>query len=452
MTSVGLSDLDELILACRTERARAYIQEALIAYRGGAYRAAIVAAWIAVVFDLVDKLRELALAGDAQARQVMTDFDGHLAQLDAGNMQAIGKALEFEREVLTAARDKFQLFDQQQFIDLSRLRDDRNRCAHPTFQRDGVYHPSAELARTHIRNAIEHALRQPPVQGRSAIDSVIATVASEFFPKKADEARVLLEEGPLGKPTPALVNGVVDRLIWDTFTPGSPLYRKGNPVFALLAVIELHRAQAEPRVASQVRKLGEKIGDEDLPLLALIAARVPEFWNGLTNGQKNRVSLFIQNGPIRHIAVIMRHALKVGDLAETARARLAVMDAEDLAQVVAARPIAEAVGRAVELYSASQSWAEANMIADRIVLPLFEHLTPDHVRSIIRSPRERKSDIAGSRGLRLLVDAVRQQNLIPKGELDGLLQADHLGYLVEEEDGMAAVGVAPDGVEAAAEG
>jgi hypothetical protein len=450
MTTTGLSDLDELVLTCRTERARAYIQEALIAYRGGAYRAAIVSAWIAVVFDLIDKLRELDLAGDAQAKQVIGDFDKQLAQLDGGNLQAIPKALEFEREVLTTARDKFQLFDQQQFIDLSRLRDDRNRCAHPTFQREGVYQPSAELARTHIRNAIEHALRQSPVQGRSAIESVLATVASEFFPKNVDEARVLLSEGPLGKPTPALVNGVVDRLIWDLFTPGSPLYRKLNPIPALMAIIELHRAQAEPRLASQARKLGEKARDDDLPLLALLATRVPEFWNGLSEGQRNRVSTFVRNGSIRHVALIMRHAFKTDYLREPALARLAVMEAEDLAQVVAVRPSAEAVARAVELFSTAGSWPSANMIADRLILPLFDHLTPQQVRAIIRSPRERGSDLRGSGGLQWLVEAVRKQNLIPKAELNDLLREENLKFLVEEDEAQDQVAEAPVAIEAAA--
>lgn len=54
-----LQDLDELVLKCRDERARAYIREAVLCFKAGAYRSAIVATWIAVAFDVIDKIPEL---------------------------------------------------------------------------------------------------------------------------------------------------------------------------------------------------------------------------------------------------------------------------------------------------------------------------------------------------------------------------------------------------------
>ena len=59
-TNTALADLDELILLCRDDKARLYIVEAVTCYRSGAYRSAIVATWIAVCYDIIDKLRELA--------------------------------------------------------------------------------------------------------------------------------------------------------------------------------------------------------------------------------------------------------------------------------------------------------------------------------------------------------------------------------------------------------
>jgi hypothetical protein len=50
MNSVKLTDLDELILNVRDKTSRSYISEAVNAYRGSAYRAAIVATWIAVSY------------------------------------------------------------------------------------------------------------------------------------------------------------------------------------------------------------------------------------------------------------------------------------------------------------------------------------------------------------------------------------------------------------------
>jgi hypothetical protein len=58
-----LSDLDELVLRCRDEKAKKYIKEAVSCYKVGAFRSSIVSAWVAVSFDIIDKLKELSLAG-----------------------------------------------------------------------------------------------------------------------------------------------------------------------------------------------------------------------------------------------------------------------------------------------------------------------------------------------------------------------------------------------------
>jgi hypothetical protein len=63
-----LSDLDELILSCEDPRSRQYIEEAVRCYKAGAYRSSVVACWIAVAFDLVDKIKELAAGGDRRLR------------------------------------------------------------------------------------------------------------------------------------------------------------------------------------------------------------------------------------------------------------------------------------------------------------------------------------------------------------------------------------------------
>lgn len=64
MKEVRLTDLDELALKVRDRMVRSYILEAIDAYRGGAYRSSIIATWIAVTFDIISKIRELAIQGE----------------------------------------------------------------------------------------------------------------------------------------------------------------------------------------------------------------------------------------------------------------------------------------------------------------------------------------------------------------------------------------------------
>ena len=177
-----LADLDELVLSCRNKASRELIREAVLCYKAGAFRSAIVNTWIAVAFDLVEKLRELALGGDKQADQEVNHFE-----LIQGNRDFPG-ALKFERELLNKCRDQFELISALEFTDLERLAEDRNRCAHPNLVRyNEIYVPNAELVRTHLRSAIEHVLQQPPRVGKAALEQLYRDVQADYFPIGAED-------------------------------------------------------------------------------------------------------------------------------------------------------------------------------------------------------------------------------------------------------------------------
>jgi hypothetical protein len=198
---MSLGDLDELVLSCRTEEARRYVSEAVACYKAGAFRACIVAAWIAVVYDLLAKIRELALGGNAEARQITDDVAALQPRVEAGDQNAIRRSLQIERDIVHMANDKFGFFEGPQVLDLQRLQDDRNRCAHTTYQgADQPYSPSAELARAHLVHAVRHVLAAPPVQGKAATGHIIRLVESNFFPTDVDQAKVQLRAGGLVRP------------------------------------------------------------------------------------------------------------------------------------------------------------------------------------------------------------------------------------------------------------
>lgn len=119
--TTALVDLDELVLLCRDDKARLCIVEAVACYRSGAYRSAIVATWIAVCYDIIDKLRELALSGDKNAEQHIEKIERARAANDFAH------ALILERDLLKIARDQFELISHLEHIDLSRLQEDLRR-------------------------------------------------------------------------------------------------------------------------------------------------------------------------------------------------------------------------------------------------------------------------------------------------------------------------------------
>ena len=96
-------DLDELILLCRNENAKSFIQEAVQCYKGGAFRQAIVATWIAVIYDIINKFQELELTGDANAAKYLEQYE---KIKKVGDLRG---SLDFENNILKVAKEEFEL-------------------------------------------------------------------------------------------------------------------------------------------------------------------------------------------------------------------------------------------------------------------------------------------------------------------------------------------------------
>ena len=435
-----LVDLDELILRCRTERARSYLAESIESYRAGAYRAAIVTAWIAVVFDIIEKLRELATAGDAQARTEIEQFDRVHEKLNNQDKQAIARALSFEYFILDIAKDKFQLIDGQQYTDLNRLREDRNRCAHPSFQQFGTpYQPTAELVRMHIRNAASHLLVNPPIQGKFALDELKRLVASEYFPTTLEKAKTALQESSFSFPTEPLVRGFVDMLIFSFFAKADALRFQKRTLVAMRAALELQRGIAEPRLCEQVAKLVFKVDDADIMGIVAVLGEMPECWAGLTKSHHDRIAEFILRGPAEQVRRTVPYAWRIPALNQSLIKRIAEFTGDELAALIASQSTGESsapktlieviTARAVDIYTSAKNWTVANAEVERLILPLLDKMDAQHIEQIIRAPRVKGADLRGSHGFYTLLIKIAQNNSpIPVAQLLTLLREEGLNY------------------------
>ena len=86
-------------------------------------------------------------------------------------------------------QQKYEFISPIERKDLERLHEDRSLCAHPSMHSMGEpFHPTPELARCHLRNAITHLLQHPPVQGKAALQHIWDTIKSEYFPEDVKQA------------------------------------------------------------------------------------------------------------------------------------------------------------------------------------------------------------------------------------------------------------------------
>ena len=135
MFESNLVDLDELVLMVRDHNSRSYIGEAINTYRSRAYRYVLLATWIAVAYDIISKIRALAVQSDPAAGAFVTALDNWIEQNERGDPNAVQKLQAIENELLATAFRDFEFFSAQERTDLERLKSDRNLCATPHSRR-----------------------------------------------------------------------------------------------------------------------------------------------------------------------------------------------------------------------------------------------------------------------------------------------------------------------------
>jgi hypothetical protein len=424
-----LEDLDELTLRCRDEKARQYIAEAVASYRAGAFRSAIVAAWIAVCFDVIEKFRELALAGDKEAERQVQDVEVTRRTGD------LTRALKFEREILELAKDKFELISPLEFIDLERLQADRNRCAHPSLAaEDQAYAPSAELARLHIHSAVTHLLQHPPVQGKFALDRLLQEIDSEYFPSTVKEAKLAFSSGPLRRPRESLVRNLV-LVLSKTLLNDKPEWKRRHRLAAALqATQQLHPEPYSRVLSEKLSAMFRAMSDVALLMAIFFLKSVPDSWQFLEADVRQRLQNYVANLPGDDLDEL-DFLLEYPPLQVQARHRVTIATKKELSGVLYFDMPKEVADKFISLYLESTSFDEANDWAKQMFIHTGD-FTPDHVRRILNGVTK-NSQVSGSFQIGALINSLRSRKKLPAEEFEQLLKNNGL-----EEYTLAARGQA----------
>lgn len=417
-----LSDLDELILRCRDDRARSLISEAVGGYRVGAFRSAVVATWVAVCFDLIEKLRELALAGDASAEKQIDRLEKIRASDD------VSGALAFERDLLKLARDQFEFISPLEYIDLQRLQADRNRCAHPSLvDETSPYKPSAELVRAHIVSAVDHVLRHPPAQGKFALDRLLAQIDSEYFPVKKQSALDALCAGPLVKARESLARNLVVVLLKKAFEETSA--SQARKIAALKAIDVLHPETYKKALAAKLSPLIRSLPDESLDSALVPVVEIPHAWTSLEVDTSQRLQNYVRLLPSKELG---RLEWLVGSeaFAAEAKSRISRATRKELKEAFFFSIDGPIADRYVDIYLKSESYDQANDWAKEIIGNI-DDLNEDQLRRLIVEGSE-NPEITGSFRFSDVISSVRKTGRIT--DLDTLLAVSNLSEYVSTDD------------------
>ncbi|MBC8434744.1 MAG: hypothetical protein H8D93_00575, partial [Verrucomicrobia bacterium] len=381
--SYTLTDLDELLHDVRDSTSKEYIHEAILAYRNRAYRAAIVSIWIAVTYDMISKLRELANQGDAAAAQEIRHLDNAVSNNKIDQLQRI------ESDLLKKSERDFEIIGRREFEDLDRLKDDRNQCAHPAFNAEAtLFVPSPELVRIHIVHAIQHLLIHAPIQGNAALARIKEDILRPSFPVEQDRVSEFMEAKYLNSAKPSLLKTLLlvflKVLILESDTE---LKRHEEKVRRCLKAIELRFPDVyENEMPEQLVKVTEGANDEQLFGVFGLLGVDQRCWAWLGMPAQVRLSEMIRqyDSDGEHAPEIL-NALGIEALRRPIMEAFAGFDTMTKWYLLSLNPRRELAHEIVDLYADVGSFRGAESFGTNILLPIASSLSASQVQDVLKA-------------------------------------------------------------------
>lgn len=151
------------------------LEEVKKSYNAGVNKSAIITLWTAIVVDILEKTQDLQ-DYNSKAKDKISEVDQVRENLSSLNpdthYSGIKGMQKIENSILKFAKDDLQIISQRGYIDLARIKEDRNSCAHPSFIEDEIFTPTSEIVRAHITAAWFHLIGNPAVCKKYLLEQI----------------------------------------------------------------------------------------------------------------------------------------------------------------------------------------------------------------------------------------------------------------------------------------
>lgn len=409
----GLTDIDSLALVVRDPESKRLIGEALSAYRGGAFRSAIVSTWIAVDYDIIAKAKELAAHGDAAAIAFVREIEQAIQNSDVKKMQAI------ESAVLATANEKLQLFAPHEFEDLNRLQKDRHLCAHPAFAtEDALFQPTPELVRTHITHALKHLLSNAPLQGKSAIERFHADLLSTSFPVDGDSIGTFVRAKYLDRAKDVMVVNLIKSLLSSPFGSESAQYigHRHQIARTLREIAKAKTVIYDETAKDHVARKFDAIPDALLLSISAFVECDTRVWDWLPEPTRIRFRKLLQDADAEALKLHSAFdAFSIPELAATLLARFDSFDQDVQIGIILQTLRREFVTPAIRIYGDSGGWRTAEQRGRSLMIPLAPLMNADDVKAMLEAVKG-NSQIYDASGTPDILEQVFESSRSAMGE------------------------------------
>lgn len=409
-------DINELVNLCKDEEAKQHIAEAVICYKVGAFRSCIISTWLAVVFNYIHKLRELALLGDPEAEVRVEELD------DIQKTNDLDKSMKFEREFLDIAKDKFELISSTEVNELKNLYKSRNCCAHPSMNADGkIYQPTQTLTLYYIEIAVKYLLQHEPMQGKAALERLQKKVKSINFPNTKELIIEHFKLSPLSRARESLIRSFIICLLKTLIKDQHNSNSENRHALAFNAVWEMYPSITETILKAKLNTLMLSLTDEEFEVAIKRLRLINDYGKFIKKDvrelRRNCLNRMYSKDPTSVILI----GLKDERLRHIIVENLKKVGVQQLLSLVKTEPHPEFVPRAVELYVQSNSWKSANKLGTELIIPLAKYLTAEYIETIIKGISENK-EVESSFKAKNVLMCIQSTNIISEEEFNNLIK------------------------------
>jgi len=373
-------DLDILLTRVRNPRSKVYFLDAVKAYKAGALRGALTSAWVALVYDLIAKYRELSALGDAAASAFLLSWDNATTSGD------LPKLLQLERGIIEDATANTQVINRTARTQLDRLHEDRHLCAHPAFSAEAdLFEPSAELVRLHIVNAVDFVLSQEPLQGKAIFEQFDVDVQSPGFPTSRTRVLDYVEQRYLSRVRAQNVRNF-GSVLAKSLLKGVPVAWEAHQskiILSLLAIRDRTPAAWADVSAALVRLL-DNLGPEDRPRAISFIASFPDIWPQLREPTKTALQATVENaGATQNLDQRVLAGLSFPLFRPVLLAMIDNLTREQLLESISFQPRPELWPRAIAEYRSSTGWRGSELNFRELIQPFADDLTADQIEEVL---------------------------------------------------------------------
>lgn len=363
---VGFIDLDVLLAKIRNPQSKTYFLDAVKAYKSGALRASMTSAWVALVYDIIAKYRELSAMGDTAASTFVTSWDNATI---AGDTKRL---LQLEGKILEDATGNTQVINRIAKTHLARLREDRHLCAHPAFSAEAeLFEPSPELVRLHLLNVVNLVLSQDPLQGKAIFDLYDVDVQSPGFPLAHSRILEYVEQRYLDRVrsqnvrnfgmvlAKSLVKGVPAQ--WET---------QQHKIISSLVAVRDRAALVWPDVSQGIVRLIDTLEPEHRSRAITFIAAFPDFWPLLLETTRMTLQATVDNAEPAELADYRILAgVSLPQFRDSLLTVINRLNGQQLNDAIVTQPLPELWPQAIEIYRNSASYRGSEINFRDLILP-----------------------------------------------------------------------------------